>query len=128
MRAANKFKIRPRLVVAILLAPLAPGLLAIITSALHNPYEGVWVLKMSAMLTYPAMIVVGAPLHLLFIKKGWTKGWLYTLAGFVIGALVAEAVFGWFVWNPGILFLGAMFGALIAFTFWLIARPESSPG
>ena len=126
MHAAANVKVRPRQVVAFLLAPLAPGLLAIIASLFGNPWEGIWVLKMSAMVTYPAMVVLGVPAHLLLVKRRWTSGWTYTLVGLVVGACVAEAVFGWFAWNPSFLFLGAIFGALTAFTFWAIARPDAS--
>ena len=80
-------------------------------------------LKLSAMLAYPAMVVLGVPAHLLLVKRGWTSGWIYTLVGLVIGAGVAEAVFGWPAGNPGFMFLGVIFGALIAFSFWAIARP-----
>jgi uncharacterized membrane protein YeaQ/YmgE (transglycosylase-associated protein family) len=126
MLAAAKLQVRPRQVVAFLLAPLAPGFLAVITSLFHNPAEGFWVLKLSAMLTYPTMLVLGVPAHLLLVKRGWTSGWIYTPVGLMIGACVAEAVFGWFAWNPGLMFLGATFGALIAFIFWAIARPDRS--
>ncbi len=83
-------------------------------------------LKMSAMVTYPAMVVLGVPAHLLLVKRHWTSGWIYTLVGLVVGAGVAEVVFGWFAWNPSFLFLGAIFGALTAFTFWVIVRPDTS--
>lgn len=126
MRAAANFKVHPRQIVAFLLAPLAPGLLAVITSLFGHPWEGVWMLKLSAMVAYPAALVLGVPAHLLLVRRRWTNGWIYTLVGLVVGACVAEAVFGWFAWNPGFMFLGAIFGALIAFTFWAIARPDRS--
>jgi hypothetical protein len=121
MRAANRFKIRPRQVVAFLLAPLAPGLLFLIPSLFGNPSEGVWALKLSAMVTYPAMVVLGVPVHLLLAKRGWTRGWAYTLAGLVIGAILAAIVFG-----KTVAILGAILGAATSLTFWLIARPNNS--
>jgi hypothetical protein len=121
MRAANKLKIRLRPIVAFLLAPLAPGMLFVIPSLFHNPAEGFWAFKLSVMFTYPAMVVLGVPAHLLFVKQGWTKGWIYALVGLVIGTIVSAVAF---LPTGGFLFLGAIFGALIASIFWAIARPD----
>jgi hypothetical protein len=126
MHATAKLKVRPRQVVAFLLAPLAPGLLVVVTSLFGNLWEGVWMLKFTAMMTYPIMVVLGLPVHFLLVKCGWTSGWIYTLVAIAAGACVAEAAFGWSTGNPAFMVLGAMFGALIAFAFWVIARPDRS--
>jgi hypothetical protein len=123
MRVANKLKVRPQQIVAFLLAPLVPGILFVIPSLFHNPTEGIWALKLSVMVTYPAMIVLGVPAHLLLVRQGWTRGWIYALIGLAIGMIISAIAF---LPTEGFLFLGAIFGALIAFIFWAIARPDRS--
>jgi hypothetical protein len=128
MRAVDKLKVRWGHVAAFLLAPLAPGLLAVITSAFHNISEGVWVLKLSAMATYPAMTVLGVPAHLFLMKKGWTRGWVYTLTGLIIGLVVGIMVTALTQGIPwGLLCLVGVFGALTGFAAWAIARPDRNP-
>jgi len=114
-------KIRPRQVVAFLLAPLAPGFVLMIIALFGHPGEGIWGFKFLAIFTYPAMLVLGLPAHLLLVKRHWTSGWSYTLAGLVIGAVVAGIFFG-----GRVAVLGALLGAVTGFTFWLIAAPSPS--
>lgn len=122
MPATNRFKARLRIVVASLLAPLTPGFLLFLSNPFGNPSEGVWVLKLSAMVTYPAMMVLGVPIHLLLVKRGWTSGWVYTLAGLVIGAIIGGVLFG-----RGVAILGAILGPAMSFAFWVITRPHNDP-
>ncbi|KRE89301.1 hypothetical protein ASG87_02865 [Frateuria sp. Soil773] len=140
MSAATKPSVR--LWVGFLLAPLIPGLLFLLLSLLSNPGEGLWALKLSAMVGYPAMLVLGVPAHLLLTKRRWTSGWSYTLAGIAIGAIVAAVLFGSvalhnvsFIPDPNkslgpsaiIFVVAALLGALAAWVFWLIARPNREP-
>jgi hypothetical protein len=122
-----------------LLAPLAPGLLFFVLSLLGRPAEGFWALKLSALITYPAMLVLGVPAHLLLVKRGWTTGWSYALTGVVIGIIVAAVMVGNVVINnisfapdpnkslgpsEAIFIMVALLGALTAWVFWLIAQPN----
>jgi hypothetical protein len=109
--------------VAFLVAPLAPGFLFLFLALFRNPSEGVWGLKLSAMVTYPAMTVLGVPMHLLLVKRGWTSGWVYTLVGLVIGTIMGGVLFG-----RNVAILGAILGAATSFVFWVIARPHTDPG
>lgn len=117
------------LVMGLALAPLVPGLLMLALSLLGNPSEGIWALKLIAMFAYPAMIVVGLPLHLLFQRNGWTSVWPYLIAGTLTGAVVAYFVFPTLrVASSGpansssiaIAAICAFFGAITAATFWMI--------
>lgn len=126
-----------RFVFALLLAPLMPGLLMLALSLLGNPSEGVWALKLIAMIAYPAMIVVGLPLHVFFQWKGWTSVWPYLLSGTIAGAGVAYFVFPALRWaasgpatvsSIAIAAICAFFGAITAATFWMIVRPRTEQG
>ena len=128
-----------RLLTGFLLAPIVPGLLFLILSLFGNPGEGVWALKLSAMVGYPAMLVLGVPIHLLLVRRHRTGGWTYVLAGIVTGTVVAAVLFGRVVMqnfsitpdptrslgpSAAIFVLAALLGALAAWVFWLIARPS----
>ncbi len=132
-----------RLLVAFLLAPIGPGMLFMFLALFTNPGEGIWVLKFFAMLYYPAMLLLGLPIHLLLVKRHWTSGWIYALSGMVIGAIVDAVFFERALFqgagsaaNAGqllatsdaiLLALCASLGALTAWTFWLIALPNRKP-
>ncbi len=137
MSAAVKSSLR--LWVGFVFAPLTPGLLFLILSLFGNAGEGIWALKLSALVGYPAMLVLGVPAYMLLTKRHWISGWSYTLAGAVIGAIVAAMLFGSvairnFSLTPdvgkslgpsaAIFMLAALLGALSAWVFWLIARPN----
>ena len=128
-----------RLWVGLLLAPLAPGLLLLVLSLVGNPGEGLWALKFSALVGYPAMLVLGIPAHRLLQKRRWISGWSYSVAGAVIGVIVAGVLFGSVAIHnvsltpdPGrslgpsvaIAIVAALLGALAAWIFWLIALPH----
>lgn len=127
-----------RLWVGFLLAPLVPGLLFLLLSLFSKPGEGLWALKFSALVGYPAMLVLGVPAHLVLTKRHWTHGWSYALAGVLIGVIVAAVLFGSvaiqnfsLIPDPNkslgpsvaIFTLVALLGALVAWVFWVIARP-----
>ncbi|HEV2622972.1 MAG TPA: hypothetical protein VGU65_12890 [Frateuria sp.] len=131
-----------RLLVGFLLAPLAPGLLFWLLSLVGNPGEGLWALKFLALVSYPAMLVLGVPAHMLLTTRHWTSGWSYSMAGVLIGATVAVVLFystAIHNFSPaldpnkslgpfaGILIIAALLGALAAWVFWLIARPNRIP-
>lgn len=136
MSTANSSTLR--LLVGFLLAPLVPGWLLFFLSLFGNPGEGVWALKLSAMVGYPAMLALGLPIHLLMVRRRWTSGWAYALAGIATGVVVALVLFGRVVVqnfsirpdptkslgpSEAIFVLAALLGALVAWVFWLIARP-----
>ncbi|KLD73918.1 hypothetical protein FZ025_00655 [Xanthomonas hyacinthi] len=120
-----------RVLIGLVLAPLAPGLLMLALSLLGNAGKGLWALKLIAMFAYPAMIVLGLPIHLLFQRIGWTSVWPYSIAGAFVGAVVTHFVFP--TLNAGqasassiaIAAISAVFGAIAAATFWLVVRPNN---
>lgn len=128
-----------RLLIGILLAPITTGLVFLCVSAFGNLSEGVWALKLSALVGYTAAIVLGLPAHLLLRKLGWTNLLSYLVIGLLIGLVVGAALFSpVFVGNIGltpssgkslapsaaIFVLAAFFGALSSLVFWIIARPD----
>ena len=122
-----------RLFYGLALAPLAPGLLMLALSLLGNIAEGVWALKLIALIAYPAMIVLGLPFHVIFRRMGWTSVWPCLIAGTLSGAAVAYFVFPTLhVFGAGqasaasiaIATISACFGAITAATYWLIVRPK----
>lgn len=123
-----------RLVLGLALAPSVPGLLMLALSMLGNPSEGIWALKLIAMIAYPAMLVIGLPMHLLFQSKGWTSVWPYLIAGTITGAAIAYFVFPTLqgaasgpatASSIAIAAICAFFGAITAATFWMIVRPNN---
>lgn len=114
-----------RLFAGFLLAPLGPGLLFVLLALFTHPGEGVWALGFFALLYYPAMLLMGLPAHFLLVKIRWANGWGYALFGVIIGAILAVVVFGNVaLHNLSLLVATALLGALTAWTFWLIARPN----
>jgi hypothetical protein len=128
-----------KIALALLIAPLVSGLLLLSVSAFGNLGEGVWALRLSALVGYPAMIVLGLPAHLLLARRGWTSLWKYMLAGLLVGAVVYAVLFSDVVVNnlglsahseqspapsAAILLLIAFFGVLSSTVFWLIVRPD----
>ena len=103
-------------------------------SMLGNPSEGIWALKLIAMLAYPALLVIGLPLHLLFQRKGWTSMWPYLITGTITGAALAYFVFPALQGaasgpatpsSIAIAAICAFFGTITAATFWTIVRPNA---
>lgn len=122
-----------RLALGLALAPLVPGVLMLALSMLGNPSEGIWALKLIAMIAYPAMLIIGLPLHLLFRGKGRTSVSLYLVTGAIAGAAVAYCGFPTLQAaasgaptssSTAIAVICAFFGMITAATFWLIVRPN----
>jgi hypothetical protein len=126
-----------------LLAPLTPGFLLLFLSMIEmDAREGVWALEMSALVGYPAMVILGLPAHLLLKRTGWTSLGIYAFVGLLIGLAIATALFYSMAAknfslmpDPGksitpsiaVLVLAAFFGAISGIVYWLIGRPDRSP-
>lgn len=140
-----------RTVLGFLVAPITPGLLAVILATpfrveatgfgLRELSEAAWIIGLSAALGYPVAVVFGAPLYVFFRSRGWNGLLVYIATGallglviYVIYVLLAEYS------SNGLWRLAAKFsntaqvqiplvmicGAVAALFFWLIARPDRS--
>lgn len=138
-----------RTVLGFLVAPITPGLLAVILAApfrvgatgfgLRGLSEAAWIIGLSAVLGYPVAAIFGAPLYVFFRSRGWNGLLVYIAAGALLGLLiylmyVLLAEYS----SKGLSGLAAKFsntaqvqiplvmicGALAALSFWLIARPD----
>ena len=127
------------LALAALVSPLSAGFLLLGISAFGNIGEGIWALRVSALVGYPAMFVLGLPAHLSLKRIGWTNIWGYLIAGLLVGAIVYAVLFSTAIVNnfhlaadsgrslapsAAILLLMAFFGVLSSVVFWAIARPD----
>jgi uncharacterized membrane protein len=140
-----------RTVLGFLVAPLSPGLLAVILAA---PFrvgavgfgprelsEAAWIIGLAAVLGYPVAVVFGAPLYVFFRSRGWNGLVVYIAAGALLG-LVIYVIYVLFaeytsngLWGLTTKFsntaavqipLVMICGAVAALVFWLIARPDRS--
>ena len=127
-----KYNIK-RLVLGLLVAPLMPSLIVLFLSLMGNVSDGLWLLKLIAMIEYLTMIVIGLPIHLLFQRNGWKSVWLYLIVGILLGAGTATFIFlPQYIIGAGqantasfaIAGIAALYGAITAVTFWLIVRPD----
>lgn len=140
-----------RTILGFLVAPVSPGLLAVILAAPFRAgtsgfgprelAEAAWIIGLSAVLGYPIAIVLGVPLYVFFQSRGWRGLLVYIIAGALLGlviyliyVLLAEYS------SNGLWELAAKFsntaqvqiplvmicGAMAALFFWLIARPDRS--
>jgi hypothetical protein len=127
----------PRILAGTVLAPLAPGILFLFISIFGRVGEGLWALKLSAMVGYPAMVVLGIPAYFLLRKLGWNRAWGYLMAGLIIGTIVAAVFFTTVVMtnlaisahtslapSAAIFIVAAVLGVLSGAVFWAIARPD----
>jgi len=127
------------LALAALVSPLSAGFLLLGISAFENIGEGIWALRVSALVGYPAMFVLGLPAHLFLKRIGWTNIWGYLIAGLLVGAVAYIVMFSSVIVNnfhlaadserslapsAAILLLMAFFGGLSSAVFWAIARPD----
>jgi hypothetical protein len=131
-----------RTAIGFLLAPISPGLLILILGIVFGfgkPSEGIWIIKLSALLGYPIAIVFGVPLYFLFRSRGWNGLLTYITTGALLGIVIyliyiplggysSNGLLGLserfsdtaLVYIP----LGMICGAVAALSFWLIARPN----
>jgi hypothetical protein len=131
-----------RTVLGFLVAPISPGLMIVVLGAVFafgKSSEGIWIIKLSAMLGYPIAVVLGVPLYFFFRSRGWNGLLVYTMAGALLGVLIylITIPLGGYSSNglPGLserfsntalvyIPLGMICGAVAALSFWLIARPD----
>jgi hypothetical protein len=129
-----------RVLLGLLIAPLAPGVIALLGAVVAFPFE-TRTFALASALGYPVALVVGAPLYVLFRRKGWLKAWQVVLAGGAVGmfipivialaVLVVVALLGAGFTLPvaaeaahkylGLVLVGALSGIACASVFWLIA-------
>ena len=138
-----------RTILGFVVAPIFPGLLAVILAApfragttgvgLRELAEAAWIIGLSAVLGYPTALVLGVPLYFFLGSRGWNGLLIYVTAGAFLGliiylvyALLTEyssnglsGVADKFsntaqIYVP----LGMVCGAAAALSFWLIARPD----
>jgi hypothetical protein len=138
-----------RTVLGFVIAPITPGLLAVMLAApfrvgatgfgLRELSEAAWIIGLSAVLGYPVAVVFGAPLYVFFRSRGWNGLLVYIAAGallglviYVIYVLLAEYTSNG-LWGLTTKFsntasvqipLVMVCGAVAALFFWLIARPD----
>lgn len=133
-----------RTILGFLVAPISPGVLAVVLTALlragldplalNRLGQAVWVIELSALLGYPIALALGVPLYILFRWKGWNGLLVYVAAGAFLGLIVYLAsVFAdglsqlaerFSNTAPSYLPAGVISGAVASTTFWLIARPD----
>jgi hypothetical protein len=132
-----------RTILAFLVAPLTPAL-ALTFFALFGggPIAGLalgfYAMMLNATVGYPVALAAGLPLYLIFRRLRWVGLGRYLAAGLALGAATgAVGSSGLFqIGEPGearplgetLVFVaaGAACGALVAASFWLIARPDRS--
>lgn len=87
---------------------------------------------MGAMIGWPAMLLVGLPIHSLLMRKTKSHVWTYAGLGIFAGTLAMFAYFAvvgglveLFMWDMSWIALsGPLTGALAATLFWMIRRPD----
>jgi hypothetical protein len=124
-----------RVGLALLIAPVTLGILAVVTGVLSGKAsEGLWVLRLSALLGYPVALFTGFPVYLWMTQKGWVC--LPAYLGLAI--IYAVVLSGWLFLRPALAMpeylnlnaLAFQSGAVLVgctitmVTFWLIARPD----
>jgi hypothetical protein len=90
-----------RTLLGFLVAPISPGLLALIAALPHHIATGgfgarelsevTWILKLAAVLSYPVAIVCGVPLYVLLRSRGWNGLLIYIASGALLGLIVYAA-------------------------------------
>lgn len=138
-----------RTVLGFIVAPVSPGLLAVILAApfrigavgvgVRELSEAAWIIGLSAVLGYPVAVVFGAPLYVFLRARGWNGLFAYIAAGallglviYVIYVLLAEYSSNG-LWGLATKFsstalvqvpLVMICGAVATLVFWLITRPD----
>ena len=125
---------RVRTIVALLLGSLS-SMVPVTLGALYEGPDGGWIIlylylgglgfTLSA-LAYLTLVLL--PAHLLLVKRGWDRWWVYPLIGGVF-ALAAFTVFDLWTggWSPRELPIPVIVGVLSSLTFWAVLRPRTKP-
>ena len=139
-----------RVLLGFFVAPISPGLLAVLLAALlrvgasgfgvRELAEAAWIIGLSALLGYPVAVVFGGPLYIFFRSRGWNGLLTYISGGALLGfsiyliVLLSEYASSG-LWGIAMTFSNtALFqipflmicGAVAALFFWLIVRPDCS--
>jgi hypothetical protein len=117
----------PTLIMAFILAPLAPAFAAFVLTAVSaGPTIGLWMAIGSLAYAYGAMVVVGIPALLVLRSLRVASLASLTTVGFVLGAAAMPILEFAMTAVPRLtsdaLMSGAFCGATAA-AFWLLARP-----
>jgi hypothetical protein len=131
-----------RTIVGFLVAPIAPGVLAVVLATLavgsvalspRGLSGAAWIIGLSAVLGYPIAIAFGLPLYVFFRWRGWNGLLVYVLAGAFLGLVIYSVYFAGVLLNddsanglpaPQLIPAGMISGIVAAVSFWLVARPD----
>jgi hypothetical protein len=125
----------PRLITAFAIAPLAPLVPAVLAfmAGLISKNDIGFLVFAAISYGYPAMILFGIPLFIASRRRRWLMLWQIVLGGAIIGGVVPGLILGTLVYlSAGVsgnalravlsfVVLGAVWGGLSGWVFWLIA-------
>ena len=131
-------KFSRRVILAFAVAPIVPCLGVATFAAMDKGVEAFPVVFLFYVaFTYPFALVAGVPAYWGLARAGYTSCWRTALAGVLLGALCGLI----FPFMLGVSFerleaapfaqmvlVGAAFGIVIAWAFWLIAMPRRKVG
>ena len=126
-----------RIILGFALAPAAPLLIVAPYSVIADSVSTLLGPATALVLFYgyPKALIFGIPAYLIFRRMGWFRWWRITLAGLAIGEIAPLLVLASILLDGGfgndpslrreaieVLAIGAGFGALSGFAFWLVAK------
>jgi hypothetical protein len=125
-----------RSIIAFVVAPLVPGLLAALPDLLRGDPMARWYIEFAAKAGYPIIVTLGVPIY--FLLKRWGRTGLpnYLVTGVIWGAAAYLSAFlpGLFLSDAGVsqamavtwmyLPISTISGVIAAVAFWLIVRPD----
>jgi hypothetical protein len=134
-----------RVLLGLLVAPLAPAAIAWLGTALSLPFETA-AFVFASFIGYPVALFIGMPMYFAFRRRAWLEAWQVVFAGSIIGTLVpatigfvvlAAVVLGGTSLTPslmsevahkysGLVLVGAVSGTICAAVFWLVAIAGST--
>jgi len=121
------------------IAPAVPGALIVGALLAMNEHEITEVVVLASIyFAYPIALAIGAPIHALLLRSGFTQWLAYAAAGAALGALLYAVVpmaidalvalqgvgGGRTSFTLSVLPLAVACGAVAASAFWLIVRPD----
>ena len=80
-----------------------------------------------SMVAYPAAVVLGVPMFLVFRRRGWLSWWQVSLGGTGLGLIAAPVLQVVFGSTLVPIFVLMMIGLLGGMTFWLLALHRNGP-